>query len=49
MLQFKFVKCTIYMFNVLVCDAYIVQEPLITPIYINGLFQTHNIMYNSDC
>lgn len=27
--------------NILVCDAYIVQQPLITPIYINGLFQTN--------
>lgn len=30
----------------MVCDAYIVQQPLITQIYINGLFQTNNNTYS---
>lgn len=36
-----------YIFIVLVCDAYIVQQPLITQIYMNGLFQTHNNIYST--
>lgn len=31
---------------ILVCDAYIVQQPLITQIYINGFFQTNNNTYS---
>lgn len=36
------------MFYILLCDAYIVQQPLITQIYINGLFQTNNNLFCSD-